>query len=57
MSSKAKKKTVEAPPVGQAEAISKHLGARVKALRGERGWSLEALANLLLKSSSFQLSH
>lgn len=43
MSSKAKK-TAEVPPAGQAEAISKHLGARVKALRGERDWSLEALA-------------
>ena len=38
------KKTVEAAPAGQAEAISRHLGGRVKALRGERGWSLEALA-------------
>jgi transcriptional regulator with XRE-family HTH domain len=27
------------------EAISRHLGDRVKRLRGERGWSLEALAN------------
>ena len=27
-----------------AEAINRHLGARVKALRTERGWSLEALA-------------
>jgi transcriptional regulator with XRE-family HTH domain len=28
-----------------ADAISRHLGGRVKQLRGERGWSLEALAN------------
>ena len=28
-----------------AEAISRHLGGRVKQLRTERGWSLEALAN------------
>lgn len=27
-----------------AEAISRHLGTRVKQLRGERGWSLESLA-------------
>ncbi len=27
------------------DAISRHLGARVKHLRGARGWSLEALAN------------
>jgi len=27
-----------------ADAISRHLGARVKHLRGARGWSLEALA-------------
>jgi transcriptional regulator with XRE-family HTH domain len=28
----------------QADAINRHLGARVKKLRGEKGWSLEALA-------------
>src|SRR5512140_541104 len=28
-----------------AEAISQHLGSRVKHLRGGRGWSLESLAN------------
>ena len=28
-----------------AEAINRHLGSRVKQLRTERGWSLEALAN------------
>ncbi len=43
MSSKTKKSDA-VPPAGQAEAISRHLGGRVKALRGERGWSLEALA-------------
>jgi transcriptional regulator with XRE-family HTH domain len=32
-----------APP--PADAISRHLGGRVKQLRGEHGWSLEALAN------------
>ncbi len=34
-----------APTVGPAEAISRHLGARVKKLRTARGWSLESLAN------------
>ena len=29
---------------GPAEAIHRHLGSRVKQLRSERGWSLEALA-------------
>lgn len=28
-----------------ADAITRHLGTRVKQLRAERGWSLEALAN------------
>ena len=31
----------DAPP----DAITRHLGGRVKQLRAERGWSLEALAN------------
>jgi transcriptional regulator with XRE-family HTH domain len=35
-------KTVAAAP---AEAINRHLGARVKQLRSDRGWSLEGLAN------------
>src|SRR5690349_24301534 len=43
MSSKAKK-AASTPPAGPAEAINKHLGARVKSLRAERGWSLEQLA-------------
>ncbi len=43
MSTKAKKTNV-APPARPAEAINKHLGARVKQLRSMRGWSLEALA-------------
>jgi transcriptional regulator with XRE-family HTH domain len=43
MSTKAKK-TSEAPSAGPAEAINKHLGARVKSLRADRGWSLEQLA-------------
>ena len=38
------KTAAETPPAGQAEAISRHLGGRVKTLRGGRGWSLEALA-------------
>ena len=42
MSSKAKK--ASAPPSRPAEAINKHLGARVKSLRAQRGWSLEQLA-------------
>lgn len=33
-----------APVPEHAEAINRHLGARVKHLRGARGWSLEALA-------------
>ena len=43
MSEKAKKQKVSAA-VGPAEAITRHLGGRVKQLRSERGWSLEALA-------------
>ncbi len=35
------KKTASAP----TEAINRHLGARVKQLRSDRGWSLEGLAN------------
>ena len=34
-----------APPAEPADAITRHLGGRVKQLRAERGWSLEALAN------------
>lgn len=37
-----RKNSQPAPP---ADAISRHLGGRVKQLRGEHGWSLEALAN------------
>lgn len=33
-----------AAPLEPPEALSRHLGGRVKQLRGERGWSLEALA-------------
>src|SRR5262249_25745838 len=33
------------PPAAPAETISRHLGSRVKHLRTERGWSLEALAS------------
>lgn len=32
-------------PAAPAEAINRHLGARVKQLRATRGWSLEGLAN------------
>jgi transcriptional regulator with XRE-family HTH domain len=33
-----------APAPAVADAVSRHLGSRVKHLRGARGWSLEALA-------------
>jgi transcriptional regulator with XRE-family HTH domain len=32
-------------PAAEPESINRHLGDRVKRLRSERGWSLEALAN------------
>jgi transcriptional regulator with XRE-family HTH domain len=32
-------------PGENPDALHRHLGSRVKQLRGERGWSLEALAN------------
>jgi transcriptional regulator with XRE-family HTH domain len=35
----------ETSATGAAESINRHLGARVKLLRSDRGWSLEALAN------------
>lgn len=41
---KPKKKRSTLAPTLPAEAIHRHLGARVKALRAARGWSLEALA-------------
>jgi transcriptional regulator with XRE-family HTH domain len=34
-----------AGPAEAADAINRHLGARVKHLRTQRGWSLESLAN------------
>jgi transcriptional regulator with XRE-family HTH domain len=43
-----KNKSKPAPrplPAEPADAINRHLGGRVKHLRGGRGWSLEALAN------------
>jgi len=43
-----KKTTVkksEPSPAPTPDAISRHLGSRVKHLRSERGWSLESLAN------------
>ncbi|HEV2210726.1 MAG TPA: XRE family transcriptional regulator [Verrucomicrobiae bacterium] len=33
------------PAPASADAITRHLGARVKSLRTERGWSLESLAD------------
>jgi len=40
------KRSKETKGTGQTpEAITRHLGARVKQLRKERGWSLDALAN------------
>jgi transcriptional regulator with XRE-family HTH domain len=46
MSLPAKRKTSRAARPGQpAEAINRHLGSRVKSLRTNRGWSLEALAS------------
>lgn len=41
---KPKKNRATLAPTLPAEAIHRHLGARVKALRAARGWSLEALA-------------
>lgn len=41
---KPKKSRPTLAPTLPAEAIHRHLGARVKALRAARGWSLEALA-------------
>jgi len=38
------KRDPEAAPM-QAESITRHLGSRVKEMRAQRGWSLEALAN------------
>jgi len=47
-----KKEITNTPPSGRkgpnsepADAINRHLGGRVKHLRGARGWSLESLAN------------
>jgi transcriptional regulator with XRE-family HTH domain len=37
-------KTRTAPAPEPADAITRHLGSRVKQLRADRGWSLEALA-------------
>lgn len=44
MTRKSSKRVSARKTAEPAEAISRHLGARVKQLRGERGWSLEALA-------------
>ena len=40
-----RRKSIKSKPVASAEAVTRHLGGRVKNLRGARGWSLEALAN------------
>lgn len=40
-----KRKTAPPETADVADAINRHLGARVKLLRRERGWSLEALAS------------
>ncbi|MBI5386039.1 MAG: helix-turn-helix transcriptional regulator [Verrucomicrobia bacterium] len=45
MSRKKAPSHASAPAADAPEALSRHLGARVKNLRTERGWSLEALAN------------
>ena len=39
------RKQSKAASAGPADAINRHLGRRVKQLRGDRGWSLEALAS------------
>lgn len=38
------KPAAPATPAESSDAISRHLGGRVKSLRADRGWSLEALA-------------
>src|SRR5215203_2763824 len=38
-------RTRKAAPADLADAINRHLGSRVKQLRNDKGWSLEALAN------------
>jgi transcriptional regulator with XRE-family HTH domain len=40
-----KSKPLAGPQPPPADAITRHLGSRVKHLRAARGWSLEALAN------------
>jgi transcriptional regulator with XRE-family HTH domain len=45
MSNSPKQKTIPASAGEPTEAINRHLGSRVKNLRTERGWSLEALAS------------
>ena len=44
MKSKPKVSAKKTAPVPAAETINEHLGRRVKKLRTERGWSLDALA-------------
>ena len=41
---KARSSPQKSPAAAPADAISRHLGTRVKSLRAARGWSLEALA-------------
>ncbi len=42
---KTQKAKASRPEPAAADAISRHLGTRLKLLRGERGWSLDALAS------------
>lgn len=45
MSTERKKTKAASAEPSAADAISRHLGTRLKLLRGERGWSLDALAS------------
>lgn len=44
MSQRNERKRSPASPAGGPEAVTRHLGARVKRLRSDRSWSLETLA-------------
>lgn len=45
MKPKKRKQAEASAPAQTPDAINRHLGARVKLLRKDRGWSLDALAN------------
>ena len=45
MSNERKPAKASLAPPARADALSRHLGRRLKQLRGERGWSLDALAH------------